>query len=111
MTVTKSSALVVFVFLIFSSAKLLPCAFATDDPGLRKVDSAFIQAVSASDKKALSSLLDTEFTWTDSAGKTYSREQVLQSPPSSPANSGAASTQQRLYGEVGLILATSGKTL
>lgn len=110
MLVRKMLAFVVFALLIASSAQLLPGAFAEDDPGLRKADSAFVQATSSSDKKALSSILDPEFTWTDSVGKTYSHDEVLQAPPASQANSSAAEVQQRLYGSVGLILATSGKT-
>ena len=110
MLVRKLLAFVIFALLSSSSAQLLPGAFAEDDPALRKADSAFVQAASSSDKKALSSILDPEFTWTDSAGKTYTRDEVLQAPPTSQANSSAAEVQQRLYGGVGLILATSGKT-
>ena len=81
---------VFFALLIASSAQLLPVALAVDDPALSKADSAFVQAAYATDKKALSSMLDPEFTWTDSAGKTYSRDEVLQSLPMTPANSSAA---------------------
>jgi hypothetical protein len=109
MSVRKILAFVFFSLLI-SSAQLLPGAFAEDNPGLRKADSAFVQAASSSDKKALSSILDPEFTWTDSAGKTYTRDEVLQNPPTTQANASAAEVQQRLYGDVGLILAVSGKT-
>jgi hypothetical protein len=109
-TVKKTSAFFLFAFLIVSSAQLLPSVFAADDPQLSEADSAFVQAASSSDKKALSSILDQEFTWTDSAGKTYTRDEVLQGPPTSPAVSSAAEIQQRLYGRVGLILATRGKT-
>jgi hypothetical protein len=99
-----------FALLIASSTQLLPVALAGDDPAVQKADSAFIEAASSADKKALSSILDSEFTWTDSAGKTYTRDEVLQGLPSTPANSKAAEVQQRLYGDVGLILAVSGKT-
>ena len=109
-TVKKISALVLFAFLVLFSAPLLPSAFAIDNPALTKADLAFVQAASSSDKNALSSILDNEFTWTDSAGKTYTRDEILQALPTSPALSSAAEIQQRLYGRVGLILATSGKT-
>lgn len=110
MTVKKAFAVFSFALLVFSSAQLLPNAFAADDPGLSKADSAFVQAASSSDKRALSSILDQGFTWTDSAGKTYTRAEVLKAPPASPAVAIGAEIEQRLYGNVGLILATSGKT-
>jgi hypothetical protein len=109
MFLKRMSALVIFAWLIASSIQSLAGAVAEDDPALSKADVAFVHAASSADKKALTSILDSEFTWTDSAGKTYTRDEVLQSPPTSEANSGAAQVQQRLYGDVGLILATAGK--
>jgi ketosteroid isomerase-like protein len=113
----KMFSLVLFSLLAASSAQVIPVAFANDnpsfkkdDPSLKKADLAFLQAVSSSDKKTLSSTLDQDFSWTDSVGKTYTRDEVLQNTPSSPANSISSEIQQRLYGQVGLILATSGKT-
>jgi ketosteroid isomerase-like protein len=113
----KTFALVLFSVLAASSVQLIPVAFANDDPSfkkddpsLKKADLAFLQAVSSSDKKTLSSILDQDFSWTDSVGKTYTRDEVLQNTPNSPANSISSEIQQRLYGQVGLILATSGKT-
>jgi uncharacterized protein DUF4440 len=110
MLVKKIFAFAFFAFCIASSTQLLPAAAAENDPALQKTDSAFVQAASAADKKALSSMLDSEFTWTDSAGKTLTRNEALQSLPTTPANSSAAEVQQRTYGDVGLILAVSGKT-
>lgn len=117
MITRKMFSLVLFSLLAASSAQVIPVAFANDnpsfkkdDPSLKKADLAFLQAVSSSDKKTLSSTLDQDFSWTDSVGKTYTRDEVLQNTPSSPANSISSEIQQRLYGQVGLILATSGKT-
>lgn len=109
MLVRGMLAVVIFAGLITSSAQLLPGALAEDDSALSTADSAFVKAASSSDKKALASILDSDFTWTDSAGKTYTHNQVLQGPPTSEVNSGTAQIQQRPYGDVGLILATSGK--
>ena len=117
MITRKTFALVLFSVLAASSVQLIPVAFANDDPSfkkddpsLKKADLAFLQAVSSSDKKTLSSILDQDFSWTDSVGKTYTRDEVLQNTPNLPANSISSEIQQRLYGQVGLILATSGKT-
>ena len=99
-----------FALLIASSTQLVPVALADEDSALKKADSAFVQAASAADKKALSSMLDPEFTWTDSAGKTFTRSEILRELPTTPANSTAAEIQQRSYGDVGLVLAVSGKT-
>jgi hypothetical protein len=110
MFAVKMLASVLFALLIASSAQLVPVALADDDPALQKADSAFVQAASATDKKQLSSILDPEFTWTDSAGKTFTRSEILRELPTTPANSTAAEIQQRSYGDVGLVLAVSGKT-
>jgi ketosteroid isomerase-like protein len=106
----KMLASVFFALLVASSTQLLPVALADEDSALKKADSAFVQAASATDKKALSSMLDPEFTWTDSAGKTFTGSEILQSLPATSANSNAAEVQQRTYGDVGLVLAVSGKT-
>ncbi len=110
MTTRKNSALIVLALVLNFCTQISPVAAAQDDASLLRADHHFVQAVSTSDKKALASILGEDFTWTDSAGKTYTRDEALQSTPSSPANSTSAEIQQRLYGEVGLIMAVSGKT-
>jgi hypothetical protein len=106
----RSVQFVPLALLLALSANLVPVAWAADDPSLKKADLGFVQAIAASDKKGLSSALDPDFTWTDSNGKTYMRKEVLQTIPTSSANSSAAENEQRLYGDVGLVMAVSGKT-
>jgi len=106
----RSIQLASSIFLLALAADLVPAAMAADDPLLKKADLGFVHAIAASDKKGLSSALDPDFTWTDSNGKTYAREEVLHTIPTSPANSSTAGNEQRVYGDVGLVMAVSGKT-
>src|SRR5579864_8509387 len=46
-----------------------------------EADHAFLEAVAKGDHAALDTLLDMGFTWTDAAGKTLSRAQVLREIP------------------------------
>jgi hypothetical protein len=106
--VTRKFALFLFLwFLMFSN--FVHSASAEEDASLAKADMGFVQAVSRPDVKKLSSILDPDFTWTDWKGRTYSRTEILGSVPSSAANSSSAQIEQRLYGQVALVLAVSGK--
>lgn len=64
-------------------------------------------------------LLDPDFTWTDSAGRTRNKSEVLRIPPSGPglaiepngsgAPDGISSIKAHVYGSVGVIQETDGK--
>lgn len=54
---------------------------AVADPALAQVDRQFVQAFVKSDKAALQNLLDSDFRWTNSRGKSLTKSQVLKSPP------------------------------
>ncbi len=45
-----------------------------------QADRAFVQALAASDKPALEKLLDADFTWTESDGKTLSEVRAVRNP-------------------------------
>ena len=47
------------------------------EEGMLQADHAFVAAVAKVDKQALAKLLDGDFSWTDSNGKTQSKQQVL----------------------------------
>ncbi len=74
-----------------------------------QADRAFVQAIAKSDKASLGKLLDMDFTWTDSEGKTRTRTEVLQNLPA-PTSGYDAEAKERTYGEVGAVQANSGKS-
>jgi hypothetical protein len=91
-------------------AVLMPeyVAAADDDQAVLQADHALMQAIGGADKKALGSLLDTDFTWTDAAGKTLTKAEVLNNVPT-PATGYDANPTERTYGDVGEVQANSGK--
>jgi hypothetical protein len=87
----------------------IPLAHAEVGKDLFQSDQAFVDAIAKSDRKTLSQSLDDNFAWTDSAGKTFSRTEVLQTIPASAGDLAAASIEKHEYGDVGLIMATTGR--
>ncbi len=76
-----------------------------------QADRAFVESVAKSDKPALEKLLDADFAWTDSAGKTQTKADVLQDPPKPAiANENGAQLKEYTYGELGDVQANLGKT-
>jgi hypothetical protein len=74
-----------------------------------QADRAFVQAIAKSDKASLGKLLDADFTWTDSEGKTRTKTEVLQNLPT-PASGYDAEAKERTYGRVAAVQANSGKS-
>ena len=58
----------------------------------------------------MGALLDSDFTWTDSAGKTLTKAEVLKNLPT-PAlgNDSDVQASERTYGQVGVVRANRGK--
>src|SRR5260370_1976400 len=56
-------------------------AAGTEDPVGLQADRTFRQALASEDAAGAGRLLDAEFTWTDAAGKTWRRAQVLENLP------------------------------
>jgi hypothetical protein len=82
---------------------------AGEDEAVLQQDHAFVQAIAKSDKASLGKLLDMDFTWTDSEGKTRTRTEVLQNLPT-PTSGYDAEAKERTYGDVGTVQANSGKS-
>ncbi len=81
-----------------------------DDSSALQADRAFVQAVAKSDKAGLETLLDPEFTWTDAAGKTFTRAQVLEDTPKPGiTDQSGAQIVERNYGRVEMVQAHSGR--
>lgn len=96
----------IYAFLaagIAGSATML----ADDDRAILQADHVFIQAFEKADKTSLDRLLNPEFTWIDSNGKSLTRAQVVENLPA-PANADVES-QARIYGLSAVVRANRGK--
>ncbi len=84
-----------------------------DGQSVLESDRAFIQLLSKGDKasstdsRALGELLDDDFTWIDSKGKSLTESQVLKNFPA-PANPDVQ-VQERTYGRSAVVRANRGK--
>jgi hypothetical protein len=90
------------------AAAVAPTAAATEEQDVLQADRTLIQAIGSADKKAIGGLLDSDFTWTDSAGKVLTKAEVLQDLPA-PAAGYDAEAKERTYGQVGVVQSNSGK--
>jgi len=83
---------------------------AGEEQAILQSDHEFVRAVTKDDKTTLAKLLDEDFTWTNAAGKTITRAQVLSSVPTSPmGDESAAKIEHRDYGQVVAILSAREK--
>ena len=86
-------------------------AFAEETKAVVDADHAFVQALGKSDKAAAGKLLDADFTWTNTQGKTVSRSAALADLTAlASANPSDAEVKEITFGEVGEITAVSGMT-
>src|SRR5580658_5377133 len=74
MKVTRSIS--VLAALAAASALTALCASATDD-AVATTDKAFVQAYEKGDMAAVKKLLDADFTWIDTDGVFYSKDDAL----------------------------------
>jgi hypothetical protein len=91
-----------------------PVAAADDSQEVLRANHALEQALGKADKTAVGKLLDADFTWTDSAGKTNAKAQVLQSfdkgkGPKPAIGGEGAQVKEYTYGQVAVVQANSGK--
>jgi hypothetical protein len=95
----------------------LPCAAAghpltaaEGDSAVMQADHQFVQAATKADAAALGKLLDPDFAWTDTEGKTLAAEEVLRAVPKDVlGDEGGAEVSERTYGQVGAVNASRGK--
>jgi hypothetical protein len=79
------------------------------DPGLAKADQIFAQDLEQANTSELATLLDDEFTWTDSAGKTRDKQQMLADLKKDGAMADTDTLKQQVYGDVGVVTASAGR--
>jgi hypothetical protein len=108
----RSSAFNIVAFcscLLFASLPHRLLAAETDSDVLQ-ADRAFVQAVAAGDNTKLTGLLDENFTWCDSNGKTLSGAEVLRAlPKDSLGDEAGVDVTERTYGQVAAVSASRGK--
>lgn len=92
------------------SVSALVATPAQGDSAVLAIDHQFIQAAAKEDAAAAEKYLDGDFTWTDAAGKTLSKSELLHSLPK-PAlgDERGVDVSERPYGDVGAVSASSGK--
>jgi hypothetical protein len=115
-----SHAMVIWLLLVASFAALMN-GFATTkaargaggeggDTVVTQADHAFVQAAAKQDSEEIGKLLDADFTWTNAAGKTITRAEVVSSAPTSPmGDESAAKIEHRDYGQVVAIMSAREK--
>jgi Domain of unknown function (DUF4440) len=82
------------------------------DPGQAALaaDHQFVQALASANTAALEKLLDSDFTWTDADGKTWTREEILKTlPKPSIGDEPGAHVKRFAYGDVEAVMAAAGK--
>lgn len=85
-------------------------AAAAEEPTALQADHDFVQAAAKGDEVTASKLLDADFTWTDAAGRTMSRAQVLNSMPTPALGKEERGNQVRqIYSQVDAIMADRDK--
>ncbi|MBZ5699723.1 MAG: nuclear transport factor 2 family protein [Acidobacteriia bacterium] len=86
----------------FAALAAKPVAAAEDEMVLFQADQSLAQALGKADKAAVGALLDENFEWTDTDGKTWTRAQVLQNLAKFKIESEADWTHA--YPHVGVVL-------
>jgi hypothetical protein len=93
--------LMLITLLVTLSTSVLT-AFAEDVQPVSNADQTFTQAVTQANKKTAASLLDSQFEFTDTQGKTFTKTQALdQLSIITTASSGATEVRSYNYGQVG----------
>ena len=108
----RSSAFTVFAFCRCLLLISLPhrSLAAEMDQAVLQADHAFVQDLANEDNAKLTSLLDENFTWCDSNGKTLSGAEVLRAlPKDSLGDESGVDVTERTYGQVAAVSASRGK--
>jgi hypothetical protein len=83
---------------------------AEGDPAVMQADRAFVQAVAKGDAAGIAKMVAMEFTWTDTEGKTLTREEVLRGVPKDAlGDESGAELNERTYGQVGAVNVGHGR--
>jgi hypothetical protein len=107
-SVTAYYILIVAVLLYAAGAMVLRGQEAP--AAMLQADQAFVEAIDRGDSAALDRLLDADFTWTDSNGKTLTKAGVLKNIPRSAIQKNETPAVKSYgYGELGDVQASAGR--
>lgn len=79
------------------------------DPALERADQIFGQDLEQANRGELEKILDPDFTWTDSKGKTRTKTQMLADASASGLSADTDNVHDKTYGDVGVITASQGR--
>jgi hypothetical protein len=103
-------AVAVFSASFLATSGVRSALAAESDSAVMQADRQFVQAVAKGDAAALGKMLDAEFTWTDTDGKTLTGEEVLRGVPKDAlGDESGVEVSERTYGQVGAVNASRGK--
>jgi hypothetical protein len=97
----RTIALVIAIAVLAATAAPGPVSTADDDQAVLQANQAFDQAATMGDAASLGKVLDAEFTWTTSDGRTLTRAQVLRALPKLLISRGAVN--EHTYGDVAIV--------
>jgi ketosteroid isomerase-like protein len=87
----------------------LAVADSQEQPVLQ-ADHDFVAAVAKSDTNGVSAFMDQDFAWTDSAGKTIDRPEVLRNlPKPASGDESGAEVKEHTYGDVAVVTSVRGR--
>jgi hypothetical protein len=96
--VIAAAALVILAAGTFIIGRAVP---ADDEQAAKEADRAFIANLGKGDQKAIGSVLDRRFAWTDTEGKTRNRRETLKDFSAlAAANQGDSDVQAHFYGRL-----------
>ena len=93
--------------ILCAAAIILSAGATAFAQGASGADRTFMKALATGDKATIAPLLDPDLSWTDSAGKTQNRTEVLAHLPASPTKVAASKSYE--YGNVVTIRTDDGK--
>lgn len=83
---------------------------AEGDSAVMQADHQFVRAAAKGDAAAVGKMLDADFTWTDTEGKTLTADEVLRAVPKDAlGDESGVDLSERTYGQVGAVNASRGK--
>ncbi len=87
-----------------------PSDMPDNNPAVLVADQALVAALARGDKAEAGKMFDADFVWTNSAGDTMVRAQVMESLPKPPLGDEAgAGVSERTYGQAAAVHVASGK--
>jgi hypothetical protein len=97
------------IFTVTQAHSVWALSLSVDQQPIVSADQSFLQAIAAKDKAAVSALLDDQFEWTNTDGKTRTKNDSLENLAALNGNGQVATdTKCFNYGEVGFIDGVQG---